>query len=201
MIIMTFSRRRKQKTDYEQRLGLLKSGKPRIVIRRALENIRIQFIISEEKGDKTVVETTSRDLTKYGWKGHGGNLPSAYLTGYLAGLRAAKHGIKEAVVDIGLQKSVKFSALYAAALGARDAGVHVNVGKSVTPPADRISGKHVAAFAGKLKAEPEKYRRQFSGYLKEGLPPEDLPKHFEEVKHKITAGSGENHAKVNRENE
>ena len=184
---MTFRRRREQKTDYAQRFALLKSGMPRMVIRRGLESVRVQFTVSEENGDKTIVETTSKTLGKYGWKGHGGNISSAYLTGYLAGLRAMKDGVKEAVVDIGLQKSVKFSSLYAAALGARDAGVHVNVGKSVAPPVDRIHGKHVAAYAQKLKGEPEKYRRQFSRYLKDGIVPEELPKHFEEVKAKILA--------------
>src|SRR3989344_2378594 len=188
---MQFKRRQNQKTDYQQRFALLKSGKPRIVVRRSLESVRVQFIISEESGDKTVVETTSRNLAKYGWKGHGGNTSSAYLAGYLAGLRAVKHGVKEAVVDIGLQKSVKFSSLYAAALGARDAGVHVNVGKEVAPTVDRIHGKHVAAYAQKLKADPEKYRRQFSRYLKDGVVPEEIPKHFEEVKAKIASGSAE----------
>ncbi len=186
---MVFKRRREWRTDYQQRLGLLKSGKPRMIVRRSLENIHVQFILSESAGDKTVVDIKSNKLKKYGWKGHGGNIPSAYLTGYLAGMNAVKNGVKEAVVDIGLQKSVEFSSLYAAAAGARDAGVDVKVNKSVIPSKERLHGKHIADYADKLKKEqPEKYRQQFSAYLKNGLNPEDLPKHFEEVKSHIARG-------------
>jgi large subunit ribosomal protein L18 len=186
---MAFKRRREWKTDYQQRLGLLKSGKPRLVVRRSLDSIHVQFILSESAGDKTVVDVMSNNLRKFGWKGHGGNISSAYLVGYLAGHMAAKNGIKEAVVDIGLQNSVKFSSLYAAAAGAKDAGIDVKVNKSVLPAKERLHGKHVADYAEKLKKEdPEKYRQQFSGYLKNEMKPEDLPKHFEEIKNHISRG-------------
>jgi len=33
--------------------------------------------------------------------------------------------------------------------------------------------------------DPEKYNRQFSRYLKNGLEPEKIVEHFEEVKNKI----------------
>ncbi len=179
-------RRRIQRTDYVQRLGLLKSGKPRLVLRRYLNNVRAQVIISEEPGDKTVVEVVSKNLRKYGWMGHGGNLPSAYLTGYLAGAKAMEKGIKEAVVDIGLHKSIRASGLYAAAMGARDAGMKINIGENALPSADRVSGNHTALYAEKIK-NTEQYKRQFSGYLKNNFKPEDLPKHFEETKKKIKA--------------
>ena len=176
-------RRRTQKTDYIQRLALLKSGKPRLVIRRALNNIHVQVIIWDGE-DKTQVEVSSKFLRKYGWKGHNGNLPAAYLTGYLAGLNAVKKSIKEANVDIGLHMSVRASSLYAAAAGARDAGLIMTVGKEAIPKMDRIKGSHVAQYAQKLSGS-EKYKKQFSAYLSAGLKPEELPKHFDEVKEKI----------------
>ncbi len=183
---MTFKRRLQEKTDYNQRLALLKSGKPRAVIRRSLNNIRVQIVRSEEGSDKTIAEGISKNLKKFGWKVHGGSMASAYLIGYFVGTKAVAHGINEAIVDLGLQKAARGSSLFAAALGVHDAGVKINVGKEAIPNKDRISGKHVAAFAEKLKKENmEKYKKQFSAYLKEGVQPEELPKLFEEVKNHI----------------
>lgn len=181
---MRFNRRQEEKTDYVQRLGLLKSGKPRLVIRRSLNNFHIQLITNDTDGDKTVVEMFSKALHKYGWKGHCGNVSAAYLTGYMTGLNARKQNIKEAVVDLGLQTSVKGSSLYAAALGAKDAGLSINIGKEILPHMDRILGKHIAHYAASLKGQ-DKYKKQFSAYLKKGLNPEELSKHFEEVKRNI----------------
>nr|AJS11947.1 large subunit ribosomal protein L18 [uncultured archaeon] len=178
-------RRRTMKTDYVQRLALLKSGKPRLVIKRSLNNIHVQVISFENNADKTNVDVFSKALRKHGWKGHCGNISAAYLTGYLAGLMAVKRGIKEANVDIGLQSS-RSSALFAVAAGARDAGVRIAIGKEILPGMDRIKGKHVADYAAKLKGT-DKYQKQFSAYLKAGLAPEDLPKHFEETKEKLSA--------------
>ena len=181
---MHFRRRVQEKTDYVQRLALLKSGRPRLVIRRSLNNFHVQIVMTDTTGDKTVVETFSKTLHRYGWKGHCGNISAAYLTGYIAGLAAKKHSIKEAIVDLGLQTSVKGSGLYAAALGAKDAGISINIGKEALPPMERIMGKHVGEFAAKLKGQ-EKYKKQFSAYLKRGLNPEEMSKHFEEVKKHI----------------
>ncbi len=182
---MSFRRRQEEKTDYAQRLVLLRSGKPRLVIRKSLNNFHVQLIKSDDS-DRTITETFSKALQKYGWKGHGGNMSAAYLTGYVAGLNAQKHNIREAVVDLGLQTSVRGSGLYAAALGVKDSGVSVNIGKEAVPHADRIAGRHVADYAAKLKGQ-DKYKKQFANYLKKGLAPEELPRHFEEVKSKIDA--------------
>ena len=45
------------------------------------------------------------------------NIPAAYLTGYLCGLRARKKGIKKAVLDLGLERVVKGSRIFAALAG------------------------------------------------------------------------------------
>jgi len=182
---MVLKRRRQQKTDYKQRLGLLKSKKHRLVVRRSLNNIHIQVIKYEPAGDKTIIEVSSKNLRKYGWKAHGGNLSSAYLCGLLSGLMTLKKEINDAVLDIGLQTSKKGSVLYAAAMGARDAGLSINIGDNILPDMNRVSGRHVSNYAKVLKSQKEKYNRQFSQYAKSGLDPEKLPEHFEEVKNKI----------------
>jgi large subunit ribosomal protein L18 len=178
-------RRKKKKTDYKQRLGLLKSKKLRLVVRRSLNNIHLQIIEYEPKGDKTLIKVSSKNLRKYGWKAHGGNLPSAYLCGLLIGLMAMKKDINEAVLDVGLQTSIRGASIYAAAMGARDAGLIIDLNEEILPDMDRISGIHISNYAKLLKSNPEKYNRQFSYYLKNNLDPERLPKHFDEIKNKI----------------
>lgn len=180
-----FKRRRMQKTDYRQRLALLKSGRPRLIVRRALNNIHVQVVSYERDGDVVVAETVSKELGNHGWRGHGGNISSAYLVGLLAGIKARKAGVTECVADIGLQTSVKGNALYAAVLGARDAGLNVPAGKDAMPDTKRVRGEHVAAYAALLKKDSKKYQKQFSVYLKNNLDPEKLPEHFDEVKGKI----------------
>lgn len=179
-----FRRRREKKTDYSKRLALLKSRKTRLVVKRSLNYIHVQFISFDNKGDKVIVEDTSKNLKKYGWKGHCGNLPAAYLTGLMAGLRAAGKGVKEAVLDIGLQKSVKGNAPYSAALGVRDSGIAIPVSQEI--PKERIEGSHISAYANILKQESmEKFNKQFSVYIGAGLEPEKLNEHFASVRESI----------------
>jgi large subunit ribosomal protein L18 len=185
-----FRRRRLQKTDYRQRLALLKSGRPRLVVRRALGNIHVQVIRYERDGDVVVAESFSKELKKHGWLGHGGSVSSAYLTGMLAGMKARKAGISSAVADIGLQTSVKGGSLYAAVAGAKDAGLDVPAGKDALPDVKRVRGEHIAAYAAQLKKDAKKYQRQFSAYLKAGLDPEKLPEHFDDVKRSILGAHG-----------
>ena len=64
-----FRRRREGKTDYAKRLSLLKSGKPRLVVRRTNTSIVVQVIEFGEKGDKTIVSVTSKALNAFGFTG------------------------------------------------------------------------------------------------------------------------------------
>ncbi len=183
---MQFRRRREKKTDYVQRLALLKSGKHRLVVRRSGNNFRMQIVDFTPEGDKTLVEVASSMLRKYGWKGHCGSVPAAYLTGLLMGKEASNKGIREAVPDLGMQMSVRGSSLFACVLGARDGGIKISIGKEALPAKDRIEGKHIAEYASMLKGKDDKkYSRHFSAYLKNGLEPEKLPEHFNEVKENI----------------
>ncbi|KSW12373.1 50S ribosomal protein L18 [Pyrodictium occultum] len=180
-------RRREGKTNYYKRYVMVLSGKPRFVVRRTNQYIWAQVIIAKPQGDVTVAAAHSRELVKrYGWLGGTKNTSAAYLTGMLAGLRALRAGITYAVLDIGLHRPVKGSRVFAAMKGAVDAGLEIPHSEEILPEEYRIRGEHVAKYAAMLAQEnPELYERRFGLYLKRGLKPEDLPKHFEEVKNKI----------------
>jgi len=61
----------------------------------------------------------------------------------------------------------------------------------VTPSKERIEGKHIADYAGALKKNDiNKYKKQFSAYLKNNLEPEKIVEHFNDVKARILAEFG-----------
>ena len=179
---------REGKTRYPKRLKLVKSGKPRLVVRKGLRNIIVQIIEYRPESDVTLLSVSSADLKRLGWKGYTANLPAAYLLGYLAGKRALERGVKEAVLDIGFATPVRGAVVFAVLKGAIDAGLDVPHSEEAFPSEDRIRGEHIANYAKQLKEnDPERYKRQFSKYLERGLAPEDLPKHFEEILEKVKA--------------
>ena len=161
---MPYKRRRKLKTDYRQRIELLKSGKPRLVVRKTNKYIIAQIVKSKEAQDYTVLGITSKILQKYGWKYSFKNLPACYLTGLIIGKLALKNGIKEAILDIGLNRVTKGNRIFAVIKGAIDAGLKIPHSNEVLPSEDRIKGLHIANYLEKFK---------------------DLPKDFEEIKQKI----------------
>jgi len=148
-----FRRRREGRTDYRQRQRLLRARVPRAVVRLSHRNANVQFISYDPDGDKILAAATSKELAKLGWTGATGNLPAAYLTGYLAGKRAAKSGIEEAVLDIGLKGPAKGSAVFAALKGMIDAGIDIPHGEEVIPAEDRINGAHIDENMGKMIEE------------------------------------------------
>ena len=180
-------RRREGKTNYRKRYIVILSRKTRLVVRPSLKYVWVQIITAKPEGDVTIAAAHSRELYKlYGWKGGGSSTSAAYLTGLLAGYRAIKAGVEEAVLDIGFTTPVPGGKVFAALKGALDAGVSIPHSEEMIPGEDRIKGEHVASYALKLKEEnPQKYETLFSGYLSRGLPPENLPSHFEEVLAKI----------------
>ncbi len=161
-----FRRRREGKTDYRKRLALVKSGKPRLVVRIKNRQVIAQLIEYDPKGDKVLASATSHELKKFGWDGHPGNAPSAYLTGLLLGTRALKAGYKEAILDIGLHTPVHGSNVFAALKGALDAGMDIPHSEDALPPEERINGSLIAEYRG--------------------IP--HLSEKFEEVKNKILKG-------------
>ena len=183
-----FRRRREGKTDYKLRLGLVRSGKPRAVVRTSNKYVYVQIVEAQPFGDVVRASASSKELAKLGWKGGTGNLPSAYLTGALAGRRALAKGVKGAILDIGLRPSTKGSRLYAALKGLADAGLEVPHSEKILPSTDRLGGAHIAEYAKSLLSESgDVYKKRFSGYLSKGLKPEELTGHFEQVRGQISS--------------
>ncbi len=165
---VSFRRRIEGKTDYHKRLKLLKSRKLRAVIRASNNHIRVQIIKSVLGGDKILVSAYSQELTsKYKWKASTGNIPAAYLTGYLAGIKAKKNDIQEAIFDLGI--FYHRNRILAACKGIIDTGISIPYRDEFFPENfdNRIKGLHIEEYAKLLKTnEPEKYEQIFSGYLK-----------------------------------
>ncbi|HSV41885.1 MAG TPA: 50S ribosomal protein L18 [Methanomassiliicoccales archaeon] len=147
---VAFRRRREGRTDYRQRARLLRARIPRAVVRISLRNVSIQFIEYDAQGDRVIVTAHSRELQEMGWDKATGNLPAAYLTGYLAGKKAKAQGVESAVLDIGLKVPAKGSNIFAALKGMVDAGVDIPHGKEVLPADDRLMGKHIGDDVKKL---------------------------------------------------
>ena len=164
---MQFKRRSLGKTDYRQRLHLLTSEKPRLVVRRSSKYIIAQIVQFDVKGDKTILSANSRSLKKIGWTFACDNLPAAYLTGLAIGKIAKQKNIDEVVLDSGLYSSTKGNRIYAVTKGAIDAGLKINVAAEVLPSEERVKGTHISRHLEKFK---------------------DLPATFEKIKHQIIGG-------------
>jgi large subunit ribosomal protein L18 len=141
---MPFKRRRQGKTDYKRRLKLLSSKKPRLVVRKSLKYLTASIVEFSEKGDKTLVTASSRELKKMNWKFATDNLPAAYLTGLILGKKATKANVKEIVLDIGLNPATKGNRIFALAKGVLDSGIKVPLSEDVVPSEDRIKGAHIS---------------------------------------------------------
>ncbi len=136
-------RRREGKTDYRRRLELLKSQKRRLVVRKSLNHTIVQFMEYDSGGDWVLASASTSQLRKLGWTGGTGNVPAAYLAGLLAGKRASKIEIKEAVLDLGLGAPSPGSRAFASLKGVLDAGVSVPHSDGVLPSLERIRGDHL----------------------------------------------------------
>jgi large subunit ribosomal protein L18 len=95
----------------------------------------------------------SGELRDLGWTAGTGNVPAAYLTGLLAGKRAAKGGVTRAILDLGVQRPAYGGRLFAATSGLVDAGVDVPHGEGVLPKKDRLEGKHLGDAVAKQFAD------------------------------------------------
>jgi large subunit ribosomal protein L18 len=179
-------RRREGKTDFQARKALVVSGKPRLVTRPANRNITVQILIAKQHGDEVLAAANSRELVKtYGWKAATGNIPTAYLTAYLCGLKAKANGIKEANLDIGLVSPTKGAKIFAALSGVLDAGVEVPHSEEKIVK-ERMKGEHIAKYAKSLGAGSEEYTAKFSKYTVQGVVPEKISEHFAKAKTLIT---------------
>ncbi|RZN34340.1 MAG: 50S ribosomal protein L18 [Methanophagales archaeon ANME-1-THS] len=143
-----FRRRRNGKTDYQRRLRLLLSRKPRVVVRKSNRLIRMQLVSTAKDGDHTLVAAMSSELASYGYRGGTSNTVSAYLTGLLLGTRALAAGYHEGVLDTGRYTPAKGANIYAALKGAVETGMDIPCDSSVFPTEERLSGAHIAQYKG-----------------------------------------------------
>jgi len=154
-------RRIKCKTDYQLRMGLLKSKTPRIVIRKTNKYIYAQVVETKEAQDFVKSTISSRDLIKEGWdKKYAGSLkslPACYLTGLIL---AKKAGKGKYIIDMGMIRNIKGSRVLAFVKGTIDGGLDINADKSAFPDEKRIMGEHlkpeIKAVINKIKSKLEK---------------------------------------------
>ncbi|MDZ7688007.1 MAG: 50S ribosomal protein L18 [Halobacteriales archaeon] len=165
-------RRREGRTDYGQRLRLLKSGQPRFVVRKSNRHTHVQVVVARDEGDHTVANAHTSELSNFGWEAPTGNLPSAYLVGRIAGARALDEGHEQAVLDIGLNRVTPANRVFAVLSGAVDAGVDIPHGEEVLPSWERVRGEHIAEGV-EYEAQP--------------IEASELPEHFDEVLEAVEA--------------
>ena len=139
---VTLRRRREGRTDYRSRLALLRSRSTRLVVRKTNNDLVVQFVDYDETGDRIIASAKATELRRLGFTGHTGNTSAAFLAGLLAGRRAKKAGVENAVLDIGRQAPVAGSRVFAGLAGALEAGVEVPHGEGVLPDEERVSGAH-----------------------------------------------------------
>lgn len=178
--VVPYRRKRKGRTNYKKRLVLLKSKKPRLIIRKTNKQIILQIADYSPDGDKIICGINSGILAKQGWKYSYKNLPACYLAGLLLGKRALAKKINQAVLDLGLQTPVAGSRIYAALKGVIDAGVKVPSSEEIFPSEDRLCGKNITAFF-----LISKNQMQFADYKKKNLDLAKLQQDFDALKKKI----------------
>lgn len=150
--VVFFRRKREGRTNYLRRLSLLKSRKPRLVIRKTNKHTLLQVVEYHPDGDKILCAVSTKHLLKQGWTAATSNSAAAYLAGKMLAKQLKIKG--EIIVDIGLQTHKKGSRIYAAVRGVKDGGVNVNCSEDVLPGDDRLSGEHLS----------EAVRKQFTQF-------------------------------------
>lgn len=174
---VSYRRKMNGKTNYKKRLKLLISKKPRLVIRKTLNQTIMQIVKYKDEGDQIIISATSSELKNLGWKMNTGNIPAAYLTGLLIGKKAKEHKLNEVILDIGLNTPTKGSKIFSALKGAVDSGINIKYKEEMFPNEDTIKGLKIKEFL-----DSSKDKLQFGRYKKEKVDP---LKNFEEVKVKI----------------
>jgi len=142
-----YRRRREQKTNYLKRLKFLKSGTPRVVLRRTNKYFIAQYVESFEAKDSVKVGLNSSMLLSYGWPktktGSLKSIPAAYLTGVLMGKKIQESKLTVPIMDLGLQRVLAKSRLQSFIKGLVDSGLDIAHRKEVLPATDRVEGKHM----------------------------------------------------------
>jgi large subunit ribosomal protein L18 len=178
-------RRREGKTNYKKRKAVIMSRLPFVSTFISGKNILVQILSPRKEGDVVLASAHSRELIKFGWMGSRKNIPAAYLTGFLAGLKA-KDKVKEAILYTGLRRFVPNSRITAIVKGLLDAGLSIPINHETLPSEERLKGKHIADYA-KYLLEKDKvlYSMRFSNLISKNFNPELIPERFEDVRKRI----------------
>lgn len=163
-------RRRENKTDYANRIRLLKSGCPRVVFRKTNRYIIAQYLISKQAQDKIEIGINSKNLTQYGWpkelEKSLKSIPASYLTGLLMGKKIIRDKKEIPIIDFGMLRTLHKTKVYAFLKGLTDAGVKIKCREKpkipitssekskskedIFPSEDRIKGKHMKKDFSKI---------------------------------------------------
>lgn len=161
-------RRIKNRTDYKKRMGLLKSGLPRISFRKTNKKIISQYIVSEEARDKIIFGFDSKILFKYGWpeefKGSIKSTPASYLFGLFIGKNIIDKKLENPIIDGGMIRKTHKNKFFSFIKGLKDSGIKIDCDKEFFPPEERITGKHLkkdfSEIFKKIKLQIENGRKK-----------------------------------------
>ncbi|MFW5866045.1 MAG: 50S ribosomal protein L18 [Nanoarchaeota archaeon] len=176
-----YRRKRDAKTNYKKRLELLKSGKPRLVIRRTNSGMIAQVVSYAPDGDNVLMTFHSNQLEAYGWSYSKKSIPACYLAGLVIGTKM-KDIVDSAIIDLGLQTPSSGTRLFAVARGAIDAGLSIPCSQKAFPDESRLRGEHIAKGADVLELKATSYK-------KNNLKMQDIPSAVDSVKEKILSSN------------
>lgn len=180
-----FRRRREAITNYKRRLELVKSGLDRVVVRKTNKRILAQVARYTPKGDLILAQANSNELAKFDWPGRS-NRATAYLTGLLLAKKYKAGSSADYILDIGLASPVKNSIPFVFAKGCIDGGMKVR--GTITIEEKTYNGSNTKFITDTKAKSQERYKKQYSAYIKKSIDPESLGRMFSDVKEKIMKG-------------
>lgn len=140
-------RRIERKTDYANRVRLLKSETPRVVFRKTNRYIIAEYVTSREAQDKIEIGMTSKNLKKFGWPdefdGSLKSVPASYLAGFLMGKEIAEKKLETPIVDVGMIRTISKNKVFAFINGLVDSGIKIKCSKEKFPEKERVEGKNL----------------------------------------------------------
>lgn len=140
--VVNYRRKREQKTDYHQRLRLLQSRKPRLVIRLTNTRMIAQVISFEPQGDRLIVGIDSTALAKEGKMKSLKNKEAAYALGKLIAQRAQEQGTTEAILDTGFRRPRRGNRLSVFLKGVVEGGLTVPHAEDIILTGEATSAPH-----------------------------------------------------------
>jgi large subunit ribosomal protein L18 len=144
-------RRLENKTDYKLRMNLLKSGTPRIVVRKTNKYFIVQAVESNEAQDKVMMGVTSKDLIEKGWSAKNAGSLKSIPAGYLTGLLLAKKLKKgKYIMDLGMARTISGSRIFAVVKGLIDGGLDISANEKAFPSEERLNGEHLKDDVSKM---------------------------------------------------